>query len=96
MRRTKQVGIWSEMGSFWQPHPTQDQPTPPGGFEIDSRIGAATPRVPAASNEDSRPQDILKLHRPSSLDYRARHGPPVLRPFTLSNKIQQIYMEVLA
>ena len=27
--------------------------------------------------EDSRPQAILKFHRPSSLDYRARHGLPV-------------------
>ena len=75
MRETKQVGIWSEMGSFWQPHPTQDQP--PGGFEIDSRIGAATPRAPAASMEDSRPQAILKFHRLSSLDYRVRHELPV-------------------
>ena len=77
MRGTKQVGIWSEMGSFWQPHPTQDQPAPPEGFEIDSRIGAAAPRAPAASKEDSRPQAILKFHRPSSLDYRARHRLPV-------------------
>ena len=77
MLGTKQVGIWSEMGSFWQPHPTQDQPTPPGGFEIDSRIGAAAPRAPAASIEDSRPQAILKFHRHSSLDYRVRHELPV-------------------
>ena len=78
MRGTKQVGIWSEMGSFWQPHPTQDQPAPPGGFEIDSRIGAAAPRAPAASMEDSRPQAILKFHRLSSLDYRVRHELPVM------------------
>ena len=69
MRGTKQVGIWSEMGSFWQPHPTQDQPAPPGGFEIDSRIGAAAPRAPAASKENSHSQAILKLHQPSSLDH---------------------------
>ena len=77
MRGTKQVGIWSEMRSFWQPHPNQDQPAPPEGFEIDSRIGAAAPRAPAASKEISCPQAILKLHSPSSLDYRARHGFPV-------------------
>ena len=77
MRGTKQVGIWSEMGSFWQPHPTQDQPAPPEGFEIDSRIGAAAPRAPAASKENSCPQAILKLHRPSSFDYRVRHRLPV-------------------
>ena len=74
MRGTKQVGIWSEMGSLWQPHPTQDQPAPPGGFEIDPRIGAAVTTAPAASKVDSCPQAILKFHSPSSLDYRARHG----------------------
>ena len=54
---------------------------PPGttrrGFGIDSRLGAAALRAPAASKEDYRSQAILKLHRPSSLDYRARHGLPV-------------------
>ena len=54
--------------------PPQDQPAPPGGFGIDLRLGAAALRAPAASREDSRPQAILKFHRPSSLDYRARHG----------------------
>ena len=77
MRGTKQVRIWSEMGSSWQPHPTQDQPATPGGIEIGSRIGAAAQRALAASKEDSRPQAILKFHCPSSLDYRARHGLPV-------------------
>ena len=77
MRGTKQVGIWSEMGSFWQPHPTQDQPAPLEEFDIDSRIGAAAKRIPAASKEDSRPQAILKFHPPSSLYYRACHGLPV-------------------
>ena len=61
------------MRSFWQPHPTQDQPTTPEGFEIDSRIDVGTPRAPAVSKEDSCPQAILKFHRPSSLDYRDRH-----------------------
>ena len=81
MHRTKQVGIWSEMRSFWQPHPTQDQPAPPEGFEIDSRIGAAAPRAPTVSKVDSRPQAILKFHRLSSLDYRVRHKLPVQSDF---------------
>ena len=50
----------------------------PRGFGLDPRLGAAATRAPAASREDSRPQAILKFHRPSSLDYRARHGLPVL------------------
>ena len=29
----------------------------------------AAPRAPAASREDSHPQAILKLHRPSTLDF---------------------------
>ena len=77
MRGTKQVGIGSEMGSFWQPYPTQDQSAPPEEFEIDSRMGVAAPRAPAASKEVFHPQAILKFHRPSSLDYRARHVLPV-------------------
>ena len=76
MRGTKQVGIWSEMRSFWQPHPTQDQPAPPEGFEIDSKIGAAAPRATAASKKDSRSQAMLKFHRLSSLDYRTCHRLP--------------------
>ena len=69
------------MGTLWQPQPTQDQPAPPGGFGIDSRIDAAAPRAPAASMEDSCPQAILKFHRLSSLDYRVRHELPVISSF---------------
>ena len=75
MRGTKQVGIWSEMRSFWQPHPNQDQPAPQEGFEIDSRIGAATPRAPAASKENPRPQAILKFQPCNSFDYRVHYEP---------------------
>ena len=84
MHGTKQVGIWSEMGSLWQPHPTQDQSAPQGGFEIDTRICVAATRAPAASKVDSHPQAILKFHRPSSLDYRARHRLPVQKVGILS------------
>ena len=77
MRGTKQVGTWSEMGSFWQPHPTQDQSAPPEGFEIDSRIGAAAPRAPAASREDSCPQAVLKFQPRNCLDYRVRYEPQI-------------------
>ena len=52
----------------------------PRGFGFDPKLGAAALRAPAASREDSRPQAILKFHRPSSLDYRARHGLPVAAP----------------
>ena len=49
----------------------------PRGIGIDPRLGAVSLRAPPVSREDSRPQAILKFHCPSSLDYRARHGPPV-------------------
>ena len=49
----------------------------PWGFGIDPRLGAADLRAPAASREDSRPQAILKLLCPSSLDYRAHRRLPV-------------------
>ena len=48
------------------------------GLSIDSRIGAATTRAPAASKVDSHPQAILKFHHSISLDYRAHHGLPVI------------------
>ena len=46
-------------------------------FGIDPRIGAAATRAQAASRDESPPQAILKVHRSSSLDYRALHGFPV-------------------
>ena len=74
------------MGTLWKPHPTQDQPAPPGGFGIDSSIGAAAQRAPEASREDSCPQAILKLHHPNSLDYRACTGIPFV--FNLNQKLR--------
>ena len=94
MRGTKQVGIWSEMGFFWQPHPTQDQPAHPGGFEIDSGIGATAPRAPEASMEDFRPQAILKFHRLSSLDYRVCHELPVLQHCKCKNVTILVFSHV--
>ena len=63
------------MGTFWQPHPTQDQSAPPRGFGIDSKIDAAALRAPAASREEYRPQAILKLKPRNSFDFRVRHEP---------------------
>ena len=48
-------------------------------------IGAAALRAPAASREDTHPQPILKYHRPSSLDYRARHG------LSVKEEIESLY-----
>ena len=48
---------------------------PSGGFGIDSKIGAAALRAPAASREDTRPHAILKLQPCNSFDYRVRYEP---------------------
>ena len=78
MRGTQQ--IWNLV---WQEGPYDNHTTPrtnpqtPREFGVDPRLGAVTLRAPSASREDSRPQTLLKFHRPSSLDYRARHRLPV-------------------
>ena len=83
MRRTKQVGIWSEMVSFWQPSLTQDQPAPQEGFEIDSRICEAAARAPTVSKEDSYPQAILKLWPRNHFNY----SPSLLISLLAQNKL---------
>ena len=77
MRGTQQIwnSVWQE-GPYDNHTAPQDQPAPPEGFGI-VRLGAAALRAPAASKVDYRPQAILKLHRPSSLDYRVPHELPV-------------------
>ena len=49
----------------------------PRVFEIDPRIGAVATKAPKASNEDSRPQAIVKLHCLNSLHYIVHHRLPV-------------------
>ena len=51
---------------------------PPRLCHIRLQGSAATIGAPAILLEDSRPKAILKLHRTSSLDYRASHGLSVL------------------
>ena len=78
------------MGTIWQPQSTQDQAAPPGGFGIDSRIGAAAPRAPAASREDSHPQAILKLQPRNSFDYRVRYVPQLSSLLWISSTINNL------
>ena len=52
------------------------QGRPPRPCHIRLQGNAATIGAPAILLKDSRPQANLKLHRPSSLDYRARHRLP--------------------
>ena len=64
----------------------QEQPSPPEGFRIDPRLGAATLRAPAVSREDFCPQAILKFHPPSSLDYKGLPQSPVSLKSLLNGK----------
>ena len=54
------------------------QGKPPRPCHIRLQGSLATIRAPAVLLEDYRPQAILKFHRPSSLDYRACYGLPVI------------------
>ena len=71
-----------EFGLKWGPYDNHTQPRtnphPQGGFGIDSRIGVAALRAPAASMEDSRPQAILKFQPRNSFNYRVRYEPQLV------------------
>ena len=67
------LGAATHRGRFHDDFIQSTRTTPLRGFGIDSRIGAAALRAPAASMEDSRPQAILKFQPRSSFDYRVRH-----------------------
>ena len=87
-----------EFGLKWGPSDNHTQPrTNP--HQIDSRIGGAAPRAPAASMEDSRPQAIVKFNRLSSLDYRVRHqllvGKDVSRNIILVLRDEEILLILL-
>ena len=58
------MGIRCDRGPFWQPHRPHDQLTSPvvlGWCRIDSGLGAALTRVPAASRVNSHHQGIPKF-----------------------------------
>ena len=68
---------------------------PPGGFITHPKLGAVTTGARVTSREDSHPQVILKLQHPSSLDYKACHGLPVLLKVILLRKFILVFMETL-
>ena len=55
-------------------HLPQGHASPHKGSDIDQGISADTTGAPAILLEDSRPQAILKLRPPNSLDYSTRYG----------------------
>ena len=89
------IGIWSVNGDLMTTTPNPGPPAPPGGFGNDSRIGAAAPRAPAASKENSRPQAILKFQPRNSFDYRVRYEPQlsimILNSYSIDLRFCQSY-----
>ena len=70
--------------------------TPPPGptrTPIDPKLGAAAPRAPAASREDSRPQAILKLQPRNSFDYRVCYAPQLFTALYFDSKTLHILEE---
>ena len=59
--------------------PYLGQGKPPRPCHIRLQGNAATIGAPAILLEDFCPQAILKFHMPSSLDYSAHHGRPVIK-----------------
>ena len=75
----------TSVASYWHLHLPQGQASAYKGSSIDHGLSADAIEASAVLQEDSRPQAILKFHRPRSLDYRARHGLPV--------RVVRIYVE---
>ena len=56
------------------PHRPRGHGRPQGANHIDLRYSADALKAISDLQLGSRPRAILKIHPPSSLDYRARHG----------------------
>ena len=57
------------------PHRPRGHGRPQGANHIDLRYSADALKAISDLQLGSRPRAILKIRPPSSLDYRARHGP---------------------
>ena len=60
------------------PHRPQGHGQPQGANQIDPRYSADALKAVSDLQLGSCPQAILKIRLPSSLDYRARHGPQIM------------------
>ena len=79
-------GDWSlvcQMDGNPHPHLPRVMPHPKWVFGSDHGLSVDATVAPAILLEDSRPQAILKLRPPNSLDYRVRYEP---HPSTLDIK----------
>ena len=72
------------------PHRPQGHGQPPGANHIDLRYSADALKAISDLQLGSCPRAILKIHPPSSLDYRARHGPQTKVVFIRMQTILEI------
>ena len=64
----------TSVASYWHLHLPQGQASAYKGSSIDHGLSADAIEASAVLQEDSRPQAILKLRPPNSLDYSTRYG----------------------
>ena len=78
------------MASNWHLHLPQGQASADKGSSIDHGLSADAIEASAVLQEDSRPQAILKLRPPNSLDYSTRYGYQPNFGITYSLKISKM------
>ena len=64
----------TSVASYWHLHLPQGQASAYKGSSIDHGLSADAIEASAVLQENSRPQAILKLRPPNSLDYSTRYG----------------------
>ena len=64
----------TSVASYWHLHLPQGQASAYKGSSIDHGLSADAIEASAVLQEDSRPQAILKLQPPNSLDYSTHYG----------------------
>ena len=75
----------TSVASYWHLHLPQGQASAYKGSSIDHGLSADAIEASAVLQEDSRPQAILKLRPPNSLDYSTRYGcQPILSVYEMS------------
>ena len=73
----------TSVASYWHLHLPQGQVSAYKGSSIDHGLSADTTEASAVLQKDSRPQAILKLQPPNSLDYRICYEPQPKVPLIL-------------
>ena len=86
----------TSVASYWHLHLPQGQASAYKGSSIDHGLSADAIEASAVLQEDSRPQAILKLRPPNSLDYSTLYGcqPMIITIMLLAPTENPIYQKV--